>query len=223
MVPGVAVWQRFVGYGWHRGTVIAPSPTQRGFFIVDYEDGDRRELSEAQVRKWMPQQAHAVGALVQAHWPPKSEGFAANWTLKSQQDRVWYGATVTKVEGVGSDAEYSLLYDDGSKATGIGAAHVSPYVALDNQTPAGIASQLSLSLPQLLADNCGRYKGLGAQSKLKPGTLLVLKPDPAGDADSRAEQAQAAAAGEQVVKAEHSTPQCKKPPKRSAAVALDAP
>ncbi len=216
MVPGVVVYQRFVGYGWHRGTVTAPSRKQPGYFVVDYEDGDRRVLTEVEVRRWMPPQAHAVGAWVEAHWPPQSEGFAANWLTKSQEDRVWYGATVTKVEGAGPDAEYSLLYDDGSKATGIGAAHVSPYVALENQTPAAVASQLSISLPQLLADNCRRYKGLAPNSRLKAGTLLVLQPDPAtgGDHSKRAQ----ATAGEIAVKAEQATPQCKQPSKQGAGV-----
>ena len=221
VAPGDVVYQRFVGYGWHRGTVTAPSRKQPGYFIVEYEDGDRRELSEVEVRKWMPPQAHAVGARIEAQWPPRPEGFTAHWLLKSDQDCVWYGATVTKVEGAGTDAEYSLLYDDGSKATGVGAAHVSPYVALENQTPAGIASQLLISLPQLLADNCRRYKGLAPESKLKAGTLLVLQPDPAADVDSHAQQVQATG-GNFSVKAEQATLQYKHASRQGASVPRDA-
>ena len=41
--------------------------------------------------------------------------------MASGADRTWYGATVT---GVGADMTYSLRYDDGGQATGVGADHV---------------------------------------------------------------------------------------------------
>jgi hypothetical protein len=214
----VVVFQRFVGYGWFRGTVTAA--TRAGFFQVDFEDGDSRELSEVQVRRWMPQQAHEVGAYVEAQWPTSEVGFTPNWSTESlsSEDRQWYGATVTKVEHVGSAALYSLRYDDGGKASGVGAAHVSPYVALDDETPESVASALSLSLPELLANNRKRYTGLTAASRLRPGTLLVLQPDPPADSKSDEDAAgapEAPPAKKQKSAAAKTTPRRKPPAPRA--------
>ena len=64
---------------------------------------------------------HEMKSRVEARWPPSTSGFSPNWEMASGADRTWYGATVT---GVGADMTYSLRYDDGGQATGVGADHV---------------------------------------------------------------------------------------------------
>ena len=48
---GLAVRQKFVGSGWHRGTVVAQNLD--GAFSVKYEDGDIRTLSRDKLNKWL--------------------------------------------------------------------------------------------------------------------------------------------------------------------------
>eukprot|EP01044_Picomonas_judraskeda_P017432 COSAG03_NODE_3280_length_2105_cov_3.293619_3_plen_516_part_00 len=48
---GLAVQQKFVGYGEFRGTVTAQNPN--GTFSVKYEDGDTRTLSRDKLKKWL--------------------------------------------------------------------------------------------------------------------------------------------------------------------------
>ena len=83
--------------------------------------------------------AHAVGAQVEAQWPPCAEGFDANWSNRDMPEHecVWYGAIVRGVTHVGREAQYSLLYADGGEATGVGAQHVrAPARKCDPAAPA---------------------------------------------------------------------------------------
>jgi hypothetical protein len=64
---------------------------------------------------------HKIKSRVEARWPPSTVGFSPNWKMASGADTTWYGATVVDL---GADMTYSLRYDDGGEATGVGTNHV---------------------------------------------------------------------------------------------------
>ena len=72
-------------------------------------------------RRATPPGCHAVGAAVEARWPPSAGGFDANWPMAGA-DKAWYAA---KVEAVTiNPLRYTLAYADGGRAEGIGSDHV---------------------------------------------------------------------------------------------------
>lgn len=68
---------------------------------------------------------------------------------------------------------------DGSDVAGMDFG--SFYTAFDNETPKGIAAKLGLDSRTLTAINKERLSGLGANSKLMAGTVLILPYDGTAD------------------------------------------
>ena len=72
-------------------------------------------------RRATPPGCHAVGAAVEARWPPSAGGFDANWPMAGA-DKAWYAAKVEAV--LLHPLRYTLAYADGGRAEGIGSDHV---------------------------------------------------------------------------------------------------
>eukprot|EP01045_Picozoa_sp_COSAG04_P007867 COSAG04_NODE_421_length_14620_cov_14.314648_6_plen_506_part_00 len=64
---------------------------------------------------------YCAGERVEARWPPAEAGFEPDWRLTGSADKRWYPATVT---ASASGSSYTLAYDDGGKAEGVGPAHI---------------------------------------------------------------------------------------------------
>ena len=92
--------------------------------------------AKKKARRAAPSGCHAVGAAVEARWPPSADGFDANWPMAGA-DKAWYAA---KIEAVSNHPlRYTLAYADGGRAEGIGSDHVRATVPVAD-AGAGVAA-----------------------------------------------------------------------------------
>jgi hypothetical protein len=100
----------------------------------------------------------AVGTVVEAQWPPAADGFDANWSrYPHAEGKTWYPGKIVSKGG-----EYSIEYEDGGKATGVGQAHVRP---------AGTPKQMKRKGPEVPCKN-----EMATPKKQRRVTLLTTVP-----------------------------------------------
>ena len=91
-----------------------------GLSRVRYDDGESAKgVGSDHVRPRVPGSSAerlSVGAAVEAHWPPRRDGYEPNWEMGEGADTAWHAARIEAVSDGGEPRRYDLQFDDGGSA-----------------------------------------------------------------------------------------------------------